>query len=107
MGIGPVPATQIALRRAGWELDDLDTVELNEAFAGQCLAVLRELPVPMDKLNPDGGAIAIGHPLGASGIRLVATLLHRMRREPEVRRGLATACVGVGQGESVLVEAVR
>jgi 3-oxoadipyl-CoA thiolase len=104
MGIGPVPATRTALRRAGWGLDDLDAVELNEAFAGQCLAVLRELPIDPDVVNPDGGAIAIGHPLGASGIRLVATLLHRMRRDPDVRRGLATACVGVGQGESILVE---
>jgi acetyl-CoA acyltransferase len=82
-------------------------VELNEAFAGQCLAVLRELPVALEAVNPDGGAIALGHPLGASGIRLVATLLHRMRRDETVRRGLATACVGVGQGESILVEAVR
>lgn len=106
MGIGPVPATRIALVRARWGLDDLDSVELNEAFAGQCLAVLRELPVDLDIVNPDGGAIAIGHPLGASGIRLVATLAHRMRREHAVRRGLATACVGVGQGESILLESV-
>ncbi len=107
MGIGPVPATRIALRRAGWDLDDLDSVELNEAFAGQCLAVLRELPVDPAIVNPDGGAIALGHPLGASGVRLVATLLHRMRRDREVRRGVATACVGVGQGESVLIAAVE
>jgi acetyl-CoA acyltransferase len=106
MGIGPVPATDAALRKAGWELDDLDSVELNEAFAGQCLAVLREWDIPLDLVNPDGGAIALGHPLGMSGIRLVATLLHRIRRDPSVRRGLATACVGVGQGESVLLESV-
>ncbi len=104
MGIGPVPATERALDRAGWKLDDLDSVELNEAFAGQCLAVLRELPVDPDIVNPDGGAIALGHPLGMSGIRLVTSLLHRMRREDDVRRGLATLCVGVGQGESLLVE---
>jgi 3-oxoadipyl-CoA thiolase len=104
MGIGPVPATRIALRRAGWQLEDLDSVELNEAFAAQVLAVLQELPVPMDKLNPDGGAIALGHPLGMRGIRLVAALLHRMRRDPGVGRGLVSACVGVGQGEAVLLE---
>lgn len=107
MGIGPVPSTRIALSRAGWDLDDLDSVELNEAFAGQCLAVLRELPVDSKIVNPDGGAIALGHPLGMSGVRLVATLLHRMRRDRAVRRGVATACVGVGQGESVLVESLR
>lgn len=107
MGIGPVPSTRIALSRAGWDLDDLDSVELNEAFAGQCLAVLRELPVDPKIVNPDGGAIALGHPLGMSGVRLVATLLHRMRRDRAVRRGVATACVGVGQGESVLVESLR
>ncbi|MGH3443133.1 MAG: thiolase family protein [Nitriliruptorales bacterium] len=106
MGIGPAPATRKALRLAGWELEDLDSVELNEAFAGQVLAVLRELPVPMERLNPDGGAVALGHPLGMSGIRLVATLAHRMRRDAGVRRGLATACVGVGQGESMLLESV-
>jgi 3-oxoadipyl-CoA thiolase len=106
MGIGPVPATRRALERAGWDLDDLDTVELNEAFAAQCLAVLRELPVDPAIVNPDGGAIALGHPLGMSGVRLVTTLLHRMRRDRAVRRGLATLCVGVGQGESLLVERV-
>jgi acetyl-CoA acyltransferase len=107
MGIGPVPATRKALDRAGWDLDDLDTIELNEAFAAQCLAVLADLPVDPDLVNPDGGAIALGHPLGMSGGRLVATLLSRMKREPEVRRGLATLCVGVGQGESMLIESVR
>jgi len=104
MGIGPVPATRIALQRAGWQLEDLDTVELNEAFAAQVLAVLNDLPIPLDKLNLDGGAIALGHPLGMSGIRLVATLLHRMRRNPGIGKGLATACIGVGQGESILFE---
>ena len=107
MGIGPVPATNKALDRAGWTTDDLDTVELNEAFAAQCLAVLAALPVDPDIVNPDGGAIALGHPLGMSGGRLVATLLSRMTREADVRRGLATLCVGVGQGESLLIESVR
>ena len=106
MGIGPVPASRKALDRAGWEVADLDSFELNEAFAGQCLAVLRELPVDLDRVNPDGGAIALGHPLGMSGIRLTATMIHRMRRDPEVRRGLISLCVGVGQGESMLVESV-
>lgn len=106
MGIGPVPATRTALKRAGWDLNELDTVEINEAFAAQCLAVLEELPIPLSKVNPDGGAIALGHPLGMSGIRLVATVAHRMRRDPSIRRGLATACVGVGQGESILLERI-
>jgi len=104
MGIGPVPATERALARAGWDAAELDTVELNEAFAAQCLAVLRELPVDPEIVNPQGGSIAIGHPLGSTGARLVTTLLHRMRRQPELRRGLVTLCVGVGQGQSLLVE---
>lgn len=107
MGIGPVPATTKALARAGWSVDELDSVELNEAFAAQCLAVLADLPVDPAIVNPDGGAIALGHPLGMSGGRLVATLLARMRRDEDVRRGLATLCVGVGQGESLLMESVR
>jgi len=106
MGIGPVDATRLALRRAGWDLDALGTVELNEAFAAQCLAVLRELPVDPEIVNPQGGAIAIGHPLGSTGARLTATLLHRLRREPELGRGLVTLCIGVGQGQALLVETV-
>jgi acetyl-CoA acyltransferase len=106
MGIGPVPASRRALDRAGWKVDDLDAFELNEAFAGQCLAVLRELPVELERVNPDGGAIALGHPLGMSGVRLVATMIHRMRRDHDVRRGLVSLCVGVGQGESMLLESV-
>lgn len=104
MGIGPVDATNKALRRAGWSVEGLDTVELNEAFAGQSLAVLRELPLDPERVNPQGGAIAIGHPLGSTGARLTATLLHRLRRDPSLRRGLVTLCVGVGQGQSLLVE---
>lgn len=106
MGIGPDGATRLALRRAGWELGSLDTVELNEAFAAQVLAVFRELGVDPEIVNPQGGAIAIGHPLGSTGARLTATLLHRLRREPALRRGLVTLCVGVGQGQSLLVESV-
>ncbi len=107
MGIGPVEATNKALRRAGWSVEDIDTVELNEAFAGQSLAVLRELPLDQAIVNPQGGAIAIGHPLGSTGARLTTTLLHRLRRDTSVRRGLVTLCVGVGQGQSLLVESVR
>jgi 3-oxoadipyl-CoA thiolase len=103
MGIGPVPATAKALERAGWTLADVDLVELNEAFAAQSLAVLRELPIARERLNVHGGAIALGHPLGASGARILTTLLHAMRRHG-VRRGLATMCLGVGQGIAVLVE---
>ena len=106
MGIGPVDASHKALSRAGWATEDLDSVELNEAFAAQSLAVLRELPIDPEIVNPQGGAIAIGHPLGSTGARLVTTLLHRMRREPDLRRGLVTLCIGVGQGQSLLVEAV-
>jgi acetyl-CoA acyltransferase len=106
MGIGPVEATHRALHRAGWTLDDIDTTELNEAFAGQVLAVLRELPLDEDTLNPQGGAVAIGHPLGSTGARLATTLLHRLRREPALRRGLVTLCVGVGQGQALLVESM-
>jgi len=108
MGIGPVGATRLALSRARWDLDGLDTIELNEAFAAQSLAVCRELPGidEGERLNPQGGAIAIGHPLGSTGARLTTTLLHRLRRERGLRRGLVTLCVGVGQGQSLLVESV-
>ncbi|HYC91474.1 MAG TPA: acetyl-CoA C-acetyltransferase [Thermoanaerobaculia bacterium] len=103
MGIGPVPATQAALKRAGLKLDDIDLIEINEAFAGQILAVAKELGVNMDKLNVNGGAIALGHPLGASGTRLVLTVLYELRRRKQ-RYGLATACIGGGQGIAMIVE---
>jgi acetyl-CoA acetyltransferase family protein len=103
MGLGPVPATAKALARAGWNVADLDAIELNEAFAVQSLAVIRRLKLDEDKVNADGGAIAIGHPLGCSGARVMVTLLGRMERE-DARRGLATLCVGVGQGVAMLVE---
>ncbi|MEV4641876.1 thiolase family protein [Actinoplanes sp. NPDC049548] len=105
MGVGPVPATEKALARAGWSAGDLDAVELNEAFAAQSLAVIRRLKLDEERVNADGGAIALGHPLGCSGARLTVTLLGRMERE-DARRGLATLCVGVGQGVSMLVERV-
>jgi len=108
MGIGPVPATKKALDRAGISLDDVGLVELNEAFAAQVLACLYEWGVdPEDeRLNPNGGAIALGHPLGASGARILTTLVHEMQRRSDVEFGLATMCVGVGQGIAMVVEAV-
>jgi 3-oxoadipyl-CoA thiolase len=103
MGIGPVPAVQKALARAGLSVEDLDLVELNEAFASQSLAVVRELGLDEEKVNVNGGAIALGHPLGMTGARLVVTLLHELRRRGG-RYGLATLCVGVGQGQAVVFE---
>jgi 3-oxoadipyl-CoA thiolase len=103
MGIGPVPAVQKLLARAGIAVSDLDLVELNEAFASQSLAVCRELGLDEEKVNVNGGAIAIGHPLGMSGARLVVTLLHELRRR-NGRYGLATMCVGVGQGQAALFQ---
>ncbi|MFG1606611.1 thiolase family protein [Actinoplanes sp. NPDC049265] len=105
MGIGPVPATEKVLARTGWTVGDLDAIELNEAFAAQSLAVIRRLKLDDERVNADGGAIALGHPLGCSGARLMVTLLGRMERE-DARRGLATLCVGVGQGLAMLVERV-
>jgi 3-oxoadipyl-CoA thiolase len=105
MGIGPVPATRKVLERAGWSVGDLDAVELNEAFASQSLACVRDLGLDLDVVNADGGAIALGHPLGCSGARIVTTLLGRLERGGG-RRGLATMCVGVGQGSALLVERV-
>ena len=105
MGIGPVPATRKALDRAGLTIADLGSIELNEAFATQALAVMRELGLDEALVNADGGAIALGHPLGSSGSRLVVTLLGRMEREGS-RYGLATMCVGVGQGTALIVERV-
>jgi 3-oxoadipyl-CoA thiolase len=105
MGLGPVPATQKALARTGWGVSDLDAVELNEAFAVQVLASARRLGLDEETLNADGGAIALGHPLGSSGSRLLVTLLGRLERE-QGRRGLATMCIGVGQGAAMLVERV-
>ena len=103
MGIGPVPAVGKLLERAGVGVDELDLVELNEAFASQSLVVIRELGLDPERVNVNGGAIALGHPLGMSGARLVVTLLHELRRR-EGRYGLATLCVGVGQGQAALFE---
>jgi acetyl-CoA acetyltransferase family protein len=109
MGIGPVPATRKALDRAGISLEGVGLIELNEAFAAQSLAVLYEWGMDPDdkRLNPNGGAIALGHPLGASGARILTTLVHEMARRPDVRYGLATMCIGVGQGIAMVVERGR
>jgi 3-oxoadipyl-CoA thiolase len=104
MGVGPVPATQKALKKAGLTIKDLGLIELNEAFAAQSIACMRDLNLNPDIVNVNGGSIAIGHPLGASGARITATLLHEMRRRPEVKYGLATMCIGVGQGCAVIFE---
>jgi acetyl-CoA acetyltransferase len=103
MGIGPVPAVQKLLDRSGVSVEEIDLVELNEAFASQSLVVHRELGLDPALVNVNGGAIAIGHPLGMSGARLVVTLLHELRRR-RGRYGLATLCVGVGQGQAALFE---
>jgi acetyl-CoA acetyltransferase family protein len=103
MGVGPIPAVQKALARAGVSVDELDLVELNEAFASQSVAVVRELGLDEEKVNVNGGAIALGHPLGMSGARLVVSLLHELRRR-NGRYGLATLCVGVGQGQAALFQ---
>ena len=103
MGIGPVPATKKALEKAGLSIHDMDLVEANEAFAAQSLAVGRELEIPNEKLNVNGGAVALGHPIGASGARVLVTLLHEMKRQ-DSRYGLATLCIGGGQGIATVVE---
>ncbi|ASN80648.1 thiolase family protein [Deinococcus ficus] len=106
MGLGPIPATRKALDRAGLSVDDLDLVELNEAFAAQALACIRELGLDQEKVNVNGGAIALGHPLGMSGARLITALTHELGRRGQ-RYGLATLCVGVGQGEAAIIERVE
>jgi acetyl-CoA acetyltransferase family protein len=103
MGIGPVPAIRMALKKAGLKLGDIDLIEVNEAFAGQVLAVAKELDMDMAKLNVNGGAIALGHPLGATGTRLLLTILYELRRRKQ-RYGLASACIGGGQGIAMIVE---
>ena len=103
MGIGPVPASRAALQKAGWSVKDLDLIESNEAFAAQSCAVARELAFDMSRVNVNGGAIALGHPIGASGARVLVTLLHEMRRR-DVRRGLTTLCIGGGMGIAMCVE---
>jgi 3-oxoadipyl-CoA thiolase len=105
MGIGPVPATQKALQRAGLKIEDIDLIELNEAFASQSIACINELQLDTEKVNVNGGAIALGHPLGCSGVRISTTLLHEMKKRNN-KYGLATMCVGVGQGAAVIYESL-
>jgi acetyl-CoA acetyltransferase len=103
MGIGPVPATHKALERAGLKIEDIELIELNEAFAAQALAVMKLLKLNPERVNVNGGAIALGHPLGASGARITTTLLHEMERR-KFRYGLATMCIGAGQGIATIFE---
>ena len=103
MGTGPIPATQKALEKASLTIDDMDLIEANEAFASQALCVVRGLEAKMDRVNVNGGSISIGHPIGASGARILVTLLHEMKRR-DSKRGLATLCIGGGQGISMIVE---
>jgi len=104
MGVGPVPASRNAMKKAGVTMDDLDLIEANEAFAAQSVAVARELGFDMSKVNVNGGAISIGHPVGASGARIIVTLLHEMLKRPEAKKGLATLCIGGGMGVATIFE---
>ena len=104
MGVGPVPASRQALKKAGLTIDDIDLVEANEAFAAQSIAVARELGFDMSKVNVNGGAIALGHPVGASGARIIVTLLHEMQKRDDAKKGLATLCIGGGQGVATIFE---
>jgi acetyl-CoA C-acetyltransferase len=103
MGTGPIPASQKALKKAGWTVADLDLIEANEAFAAQAIAVNRDMGWDLAKVNVNGGAIAIGHPIGASGARILVTLLHEMGRR-NAKKGLATLCIGGGMGVALCVE---
>ena len=104
MGVGPVPASRQAMEKAGLKIEDIDLVEANEAFAAQSIAVARELDFDMSKVNVNGGAISIGHPVGASGARIIVTLLHEMQKRPEAKKGLATLCIGGGMGVATIFE---
>ena len=106
MGVGPVPASRQAMAKADLKIEDVDLVEANEAFAAQSIAVARELGFDMDKVNVNGGAISIGHPVGASGARIIVTLLHEMLKRDEAKRGLATLCIGGGMGVATIFEKV-
>ena len=104
MCVGPVVASRNAMAKAGVTIDDIDLVEANEAFAAQSIAVARELGFDMSKVNVNGGAIALGHPVGASGARIIVTLLHEMAKRPEAKKGLATLCIGGGMGTATVFE---
>ena len=103
MGSGPIPASKKALAKAGWKINDLDLIESNEAFAAQSLAVIKDLEIPKEKVNVNGGAIALGHPIGASGTRILVTLLHEMIKR-DTKKGLATLCIGGGMGIAMCIE---
>jgi acetyl-CoA C-acetyltransferase len=103
MGTGPIPSSKKALELAGWDIQDVDLFEVNEAFAAQSLAVLKTLSIPEEKVNVNGGAIALGHPIGASGTRILVTLIHEMIKR-DVKKGLATLCIGGGMGIAMCVE---
>ncbi|MDH3469497.1 MAG: acetyl-CoA C-acyltransferase, partial [Gammaproteobacteria bacterium] len=103
MGTGPIPASQKCLKKAGWTVDDLDLIESNEAFAAQSMSVNSDLGWDTEKINVNGGAIALGHPIGASGARVLVTLLHEMQRR-DAKKGLATLCIGGGQGVAIAVQ---
>ena len=105
MGTGPIPASKLALKKAGWNINDLDLVESNEAFAAQSIAVVKELGLKKDIVNVNGGAIALGHPIGASGARILVTLLHEMKKRKS-KKGLATLCIGGGMGITICVEGI-
>ena len=102
MGSGPIPASKKALKKANWKIEDLDLIESNEAFAAQSLAVIKELGISKEKVNVNGGAIALGHPIGASGARILVTLLHEMEKK-DLKKGLATLCIGGGMGIAMCV----
>jgi len=104
MGVGPVPACRQAMAKAGVTIDDIDLIEANEAFAAQSIAVGRELGFDMAKVNVNGGAIALGHPIGCSGARIMVTLVHEMLKREDAKRGLATLCIGGGMGTAVVLE---
>ena len=106
MGVGPVPASRQAMAKADLKIEDLDLIEANEAFAAQSIAVARELHFDMSKVNVNGGAIALGHPVGASGARIIVTLIHEMMKREDAKKGLATLCIGGGIGTAVVVEKV-
>ena len=103
MGTGPIPSSKKALEIAGWTVKDLDLVEINEAFASQSLAVLKTLSIPTEKVNVNGGAISLGHPIGASGARILVTLIHEMKRR-NAKKGLASLCIGGGMGIAMCIE---
>ena len=106
MGIGPVPAVQKALKDANWKIEDLDLIEANEAFAAQSIAVIKELGLDTEKVNVNGGAIALGHPIGASGARILVSLVHELIRQDK-NKGIATLCIGGGQGVAMCIERAK